>query len=373
VPEVVGPHGLAVSQTGRRSSRRSGVSSTARILPARYDTGQHGDVPPISLPPVPYHATAVRPDWAALPGGLRDAIAARLGGPPVAARVAGGGFTRGFAGLLAGPDGDRVFVKAAALAGQRHLADWYFREAEILARLPAGLAVPRPRWALTEAGWYAVALTAIDGRTPGLPWDPAELDAALAGYAEVAAALADPPAELVALGLPRLTDLARDDILWWGEVAAGRAASPELPPWAPLSELAALESRLPRYAATAGLAHGDLRVDNLLLDADGRAWFCDWTWLCHGPAWFDLVSLLITGYASGLDVDAAFAGHPAAARAPADALDVALAALAGYFLTGAAAGPSTASPHLRAHQRWSGEQALAWLAARQGWTGRDGP
>ena len=46
-----------------------------------------------------------------------------------------------------------------------------------------------------------------------------------------------------------------------------------------------------------------------------------------------------------------------------------LAALAGYYLTGAAAGPSTASPHLRDHQRWSGEQALGWLAERQGWSG----
>ncbi|MCW3840110.1 aminoglycoside phosphotransferase family protein [Micromonospora yasonensis] len=326
-----------------------------------------GRVRPISLPPVPYDATAVRPDWAALPGGLRDAIAGRLGGPPAAVRVAGAGFTRGFAAVLTGPDGDQIFMKAAALDGQRHLADWYFHEALILARLPAALPVPRPRWALTEAGWYALALTAIDGRTPRLPWDQAELDAALAGYAEVAAALADPPVELVALGLPRLADLARDDILRWGEVAAGREPTPELPAWAPLPELAALESRLPGYAATGGLAHGDLRVDNLLLDADGRAWFCDWTWLCHGPAWFDLVTLLLTGYASGLDVDAAFADHPAAADAPDDALDVTLAALAGYFLTSAAAGPSTASPHLRVHQRWSGEQALGWLAARQGW------
>ncbi|MFR9777292.1 phosphotransferase family protein [Micromonospora sp. MS34] len=325
-------------------------------------------VPRISVPPVPYDATAVRSGWAALPAGLRGGIAARLGAPPVAVRVAGGGFTRGFAAVLTAPDGDRIFVKAAALDGQRHLADWYFHEARILARLPAGLPVPRPRWALTEAGWYAVALTAVDGRTPALPWDPAELDAVLAGYAEVAAALADPPAELVALGLPRLTDLARDDILWWGEVAAGREPTPELPAWAPLPELAALESRLPRYADTGGLAHGDLRVDNVLLDADGRPWFCDWTWLCHGPAWFDLVSLLITGYASGLDADAAFAGHPAAAGAPADALDVTLAALSGYLLTGAAAGASTASPHLRAHQRWSGEQALGWLATRQSWT-----
>ncbi|MET7970223.1 phosphotransferase [Micromonospora sp. NPDC005305] len=326
-------------------------------------------MPAISLPPVPYDATADRPDWAALPDGLRDALAARLGGAPVTVRPAGAGFTRGFAAVLTGPAGEPVFVKAAALAEQRHLVDWYAHEAGVLARLPAGLPVPRPRWALTAAGWYALALDPVDGHTPRLPWDPAELDAALTAYAEVAAALAAPPADLVALGLPRLADLARDDILWWGEVAAGREPAPALPPWAPLPELAALESRLPGYAdAAPGLAHCDLRVDNLLLDTAGRAWICDWNWLCHGPAWFDLVSLLITAQASGLDADAAFAGHPAAAGAPADALDVTLAALSGYFLTSAAAGPSTASPHIRAHQRWSGDQALGWLAARQGWT-----
>lgn len=333
--------------------------------------GQHGPVPPISLPPVPYDATAVRPDWSALPVGLRAAIGARLGGPPVAVRVAGAGFTRGFAAVLASADGARVFLKAASLTEQRHLVDWYAHEAAILARLPAGLPVPRPRWALDAAGWYALCLDAVDGRTPRLPWDPAELDATLAAYAEVAAALADPPAELVALGLPHLAELARDDILWWGEVAAGREPRPELPPWAQdrLPELVTLESRLPVYAgdARAGLLHCDLRVDNVLIDPGGRAWICDWNWLSHGPAWFDLASLLITGYASGLDADSAFATHPAAAGAPPDALDVTLAALSGYFLTSAAAGPSTASPHIRAHQRWSGEQALGWLAARRGW------
>ncbi|WMF04420.1 phosphotransferase family protein [Micromonospora robiginosa] len=338
-------------------------------LPDRAPVRQHGAVRAISLPPVPYGATAVRPGWADLPAGLRDALAARLGGPPAAVEVAGGGFTRGFAAVLTGPTGERVFVKAAALDGQRHLVDWYAHEAAILARLPAGLPVPRPRWALTGSGWYALALDAIDGHTPRLPWEPAELAAALTTYAEVAAALADPPADLVSLGLPRLADLARDDILWWGEVAAGREPLPEPAARAPLAELVALESRLPGYAdATPGLAHGDLRVDNLLIDPHGRAWLCDWTWLCHGPAWFDLAGLLITGYATGLDADAAFAGHPATAQAPADALDVSLAALAGYFLTGAAAGASSASPHLRSHQRWSGEQALAWLASRRHWT-----
>ncbi|MCM0678351.1 phosphotransferase, partial [Micromonospora phytophila] len=198
----------------------------------------------------------------------------------------------------------------------------------------------------------------------------AELTATLAGYARVAAALSEPPAALTGLGLPHLADLAREDLLRWVEVADGREPPPVLPTpvRGRLPELVALESRLPTYAATAtGLIHGDLRVDNVLVDAGGDAWFCDWTWACHGPAWFDLAGLLLTAYAGGLDADRLFAGHPVAAGAPPDALDATLAALAGYFLTTAASAPPTASPHLPAHQRWSGEQALDWLAHRQGW------
>ncbi|MFI7080863.1 phosphotransferase family protein [Micromonospora sp. NPDC049903] len=322
-------------------------------------------------PPVAYHATAQRPPWHTLPEAVRAALSDRLGAPVVAAETAGAGFTRGFAAVLRIGDGDTAFVKAASRTEQPHLVDWYAREAAILARLPAGLPAPRLRWTLFEADWYALCLEPIHGRLPRLPWDPAELTDTLAGYADVAAALAEPPPDLVALGLPRLADLARDDILWWGEVAAGREPVPPLPE--PLrgriADLAALESRLPGYAAaTTGLTHGDLRADNVLIDAAGTAWFCDWTWLCHGPAWFDLANLLITGYASGLDADALFAAHTTVADAPDDALDVTLAALAGYHLTAAASAPPTASTHLPTHQRWTGEQALGWLARRRGWS-----
>ncbi|RIW47317.1 aminoglycoside phosphotransferase family protein [Micromonospora endophytica] len=319
-----------------------------------------------------YHATAERPAWRTLPAALRSAVSARLGADVVEVRGAGAGFTRGFAAVLRTADGGSAFVKAAAHAEQPHLVDWYAREAAILARLPAGLPAPRLRWTLWEADWYALCLDPVDGHTPRLPWRPAELDATLTGYADIAAALAVPPTELADLGLPRLADLARDDILWWGEVAAGREPTPPLPASAArrLAELVALESRLPEYAAErTGLTHGDLRVDNVLIGPTGQAWFCDWTWLCHGPAWFDLANLLITGYASGLDVDTRFATHPAATDAPPDALDVTLAALAGYHLTAATTPPPpTASPHLPAHHRWTGEQALTWLTHRQSWT-----
>ncbi|NLU78931.1 phosphotransferase [Micromonospora sp. HNM0581] len=319
---------------------------------------------------MPYHATAQRPDWFALPAQLRATVTARLGAPVVRARNAGAGFTRGFASLLCTAEGHRAFVKAAPHAEQPHLVDWYAREAAILTRLPAGLPAPRPRWTLTEAGWYVLCLDAVDGRTPRLPWDQVELTAALAAFTAVTEALAEAPTELTGLGLPHLADLARDDILWWVEVAAGREPVPPLPAPARtrLAELTALESRLPGYAATAtGLTHGDLRVDNVLIDKAGAAWLCDWSWLCHGPAWFDLVTLLISGYASGLDVDSLFTSHPAAADAPDDALDVTLAALAGYHLTAAASAPPTASAYLPEHQRWTGEQALAWLSHRRDW------
>ncbi|MGI5215626.1 phosphotransferase family protein [Plantactinospora sp. CA-290183] len=323
----------------------------------------------IPLPPVPYGATAVRPDWADLPAELRAAIAARLGAPVTWAGTAGGGFTRGFAAVLHTTAGDRVFVKAASLVDQRHLSDWYAREAAVTSALPSGLAVARPRWTLTAAGHHVVCMDAIEGRMPALPWRPAELDATLLAYAAVADALREPPVTLAALGAPQLADLARADLAWWAELAAGREALPDLPTTARsrLDELAALESLLPAYAESRSMIHCDLRVDNVLIDAAGAAWLCDWTWLCYGPAWFDLAGLLVTAYASGLDADGLFGAHPAAYGAPADALDAALAALSGYWLIRAAAGPSTASPHIHAHQRWSGETALAWLAERQGW------
>jgi aminoglycoside phosphotransferase (APT) family kinase protein len=321
------------------------------------------------LPAVPYASTAVRPFWADLPADLRAAISARLGSQVTWATTAGGGFTRGFAAVLDTADGQRVFVKAASLATQRHLTDWYAREVAVTAALPAQVPAARPRWTLTAAGHYVICLDAIEGHMPDLPWQPAELDAALAAWAVAAEALREPPAELVAVGLPALSDLVRNDLSWWREIAAGREAVPPVPSWVDkqLDDLVALEAALPGYVHTDAVTHCDLRLDNVIVDPTGAAHLCDWTWICFGPAWWDTASLLITAYASGLDADALFAAHPTARDAPADGLDAALAALGGYLLTRAEAGPTGASPHIVAHQRWTGGVALAWLASRRGW------
>jgi hypothetical protein len=318
----------------------------------------------VALPDVPYSATAVRPDWDDLPASLRDAIGSRLGAPVAAATSAGSGFTRAFAAVLTTDTGERAFVKAAPR--QDPTADWYARESAVTGALPAVVRAARPRWTMTEAGYFVLCLDAVDGRVPGLPWSHADLDAALRAWSDAASALAQPSPDLLAAGLPRLPDLIRDELSWWSEIATGREPMPDsAPKWAHsrLDELAALERALPALAAGPGALHGDLRIDNVLIDRAGHAWLCDWTWPCLGAAWFDTVTLLVSAYASGLAVDALLRPW----SAPAEGVDGVLAAMSGYWLVQATAGPVGASPHSAQHHRFSGTQALSWLADRRGW------
>ncbi|MDG4827621.1 phosphotransferase [Asanoa sp. WMMD1127] len=325
----------------------------------------------LATPPFAYSATAVRPSWGDLSADLRAAIEGRLGSPVVGAAVAGAGFTSGFAGLLTTAAGDRVFVKAARSADQRHLCDWYAHEALVTAALPPSVRAPRPLWTLATPDFFVLCAEAVEGRTPALPWQPAELTATLDAWSTAAAALADPPPALLDLRLPALAPMIADEFGGWRWMADGKVP---LPPSASaardlLPALAALESGAAALVTTAGpeLTHCDLRLDNVIIDPDGRAWIVDWNWLCHGPAWFDTAVLLITAYAGGLDADQLWSSHPTATDAPPGALDGALAALSGYFLTRGAAPLNDAAPTVRAHQTWHGEVALTWLAARQGW------
>jgi aminoglycoside phosphotransferase (APT) family kinase protein len=319
----------------------------------------------VSLPEVPYDATAVRPHWSDLPPDVRGAIADRLGSPVTSAVTAGGGFTRAFAAVVATSAGERVFVKAAP----HPIAGWYAREAAVTAALPPDVPTARPRWTLAADGYFVLCLDVIDGVVPDLPWPPAALEAALRAWTVSAAALAEPTEQLLAVGVPPLADLVRTELSLWSQIAAGQIPMPAAPDGVTrhVPELAELEHDLPALVAGPGVLHGDLRIDNVLIDRAGKAWLCDWTWPCRGAAWFDTVTLLVTAYASGLDADALLDPWDA----PAAGVDGALAALSGYWLVRAAGGPTSASPHSRQHHRFSGTQALAWLAERRGW--RDVP
>ncbi|MEU4245277.1 phosphotransferase [Actinoplanes sp. NPDC026619] len=316
---------------------------------------------PISLPDVPYGSTAVRPLWSDLPAGLRKAVEKRLGAPIAEAHSAGGGFTRAFAALVRTEAGESAFLKAAPR--QDPNSQWYAREAAITAALPREIDAARPRWTMEDSGYFVLCLEAIDGHVPALPWQPAELATTLAAWSHAAEALTTPSTP----GLPPLPAIIQAEMSEWSEIAAGRERMPRtarntVAP-AHLPELAALEQRLPGLVEGPGMMHGDLRIDNVMIDRTGRARLCDWTWPVLGAPWFDTITLLTSAFASGLDADAYLAPWDP----PAEGVDGALAALAGYWLSRADGGPSSASPHSRQHQRFSGEQALAWLADRRGW------
>jgi hypothetical protein len=326
---------------------------------------EDGVVRPISLPDVAYGTTAVRPSWSDLPKRLQKAISDRLGSPVSAAHSAGGGFTRAFAAVLTTSAGLSVFVKAAPLNDPNSRT--YAREASITAALPSAITAARPLWTMVESDWFVLCLEAVDGHVPALPWEPGELRAALDAWSTAAEALAEPTDELLKVGVPTLPEIMRAEMSWWSEIKSGQEPFPRTA-WETLArdridELVALERGLPDLVAGSGVLHGDLRIDNVLIDGSGRAWLCDWTWPCLGAPWFDTVTLLVSAYASGLDADAYLSGW----NPPPSGVDGALAALAGYWLVRADGGPSSASPHSRQHQLFSGRQALAWLADRRGW------
>jgi hypothetical protein len=124
------------------------------------------------------------------------------------------------------------------------------------------------------------------------------------------------------------------------------------------------------YADAVGgetLVHTDIRDDNVLLTADGRALFCDWNWPAAGAEWLDSLILLIGPRGDGVDVDAVIAERRLLRGVPADHVDRVLALVCGYFLKRADDPVPPTSPHIRDAQRWQGEVVWDWLSERRGW------
>ena len=310
---------------------------------------------------VPTGATAVRPAWSDLPPGLRELIEAHLGAPVRRAVSQGSGFTPGFASRLELADGGRAFVKAASDERPWLLAA-YASEVTKLALLPAEVAAPRLRASLRESvggsQWLVLVFDEVAGRPPVRPWRRDEAAAALAATAEISRALTPSPDgfpwEDLSADLARMQPAGEDPL----EATEWQPHRPEL-----CELLVATEDLL----AGDTLVHGDLRDDNLIVDADGRMWVCDWNFPILGPVWADAVCLAISMFGDGLDADALLAGTGLLTGADGAAVDCLLTHLLRYFLASAGQEPNPTSPYLRAHQRWYAEVTAGWLRSRRGW------
>ncbi|MGW8395244.1 phosphotransferase family protein [Streptomyces lydicus] len=326
-------------------------------------------MPKILTPRLQYDSTAARPRWSQLPQHVRDLIERHLGGAVHAEESAGGGFTSGYAAVVEGTHGSQ-FVKAVDARTNPVVAECYRREALINEALPSAVPAPRIRWLDEQEGWLVIAFDAVEGgRMPAAPWTTDDLNLTLATYAVTAEALAEPSEQLQQVGLKPVGD--GGDFDDWRTVTSGApSAKVSLPDWVPFDKLDALAELASAWRpAVAGNAvlHHDLRQDNVLIDAHGTAWICDWNWPCLGAGWFDLVLLLATAYADGHDATALFHAHPTARGANGEQLDAVLAALSGFFLVSGAQPPADWSPYIRQHQTWCGEVTLRWLADRRRW------
>ena len=308
---------------------------------------------------IPHGRTARRLEWPHLPPQLRALVERRCGSPVVSAASQGAGFTPGFASVLTCEDGSRHFVKAASQRAQRMFAEAYREEARKLAALPAAAPAPRLLWTHDDGEWMVLATEFVDARPPARPWRDDDLAACLAMVERLAEALTPAPAELA---LPRTEDEFAGWPDYWDAV---RAAPPG--PAARVEEAAALAARFGEVVGGDTLVHTDIRDDNLLLAADGRVLLCDWNWPSAGAAWLDTVFLMIGPRGDGLDVDAVLAASPLTRDLPADAVDIVIALVTGYFLMSAEQPVPPTSPYVRDAQRWQGEVCWDWLAERRGW------
>ena len=308
---------------------------------------------------VPHGRTARRLDWLLLPPEVRRLIEGRLGSPVAEAESAGSGFTPGFASVLTGEDGTKMFVKAANKKSQRPFAEAYAEEIRKLDALPPGLPVPRLLWSQDDDLWVILGLEYVDGHNPARPWRPHELNACLDMFESLADTLTPAPAQL------RLNTFAEDfgDLLpCWDHV---RTVAPE---WPHLEDAVCLAARFAEATAGDTLVHTDGRDDNILLPVDGKPMLCDWNFPVIGAAWIDTVLLLISAHGDGLDANAFLAERRLTRDAAPEHVDALLALLCGYFLQRRDQPVPNSSPYLRVHSRWYSEVTWSWLAARRGWS-----
>jgi aminoglycoside phosphotransferase (APT) family kinase protein len=315
--------------------------------------------PLLDVPRVPHGRTARRLTWAHLPTQIRDLVARRLGSPVVDARSCDSGFTPGFASVLTGADGRRLFVKAASKKAQRDFAAAYAEEGRKLRLLGDRVPSPELLWVHEDDLWVVLGFEAVDGHAPDRPWLADELERALDLAEEIAAATVTVPAGLdlapIWKDLPGL-------LTGWGTAAAYE------PDWPHLEDAAGLAARLPHLPGADRFCHTDLRDDNVLLCADGRTLACDWNWPALGPAWLDLVTLLVAAHGDGHDADALLASRALTRDVPADHVDAWLAALCGFMMMARTRPTPSSSPFLWQHSNWYAEASWSWLAARRGWT-----
>lgn len=315
----------------------------------------------------PPPAAGVRLRWSDVPGRVREAVEARLGGRVVAAASSPGGFSPGVAARLRTSDGRRVFVKAAGPEPNPDTPIMHRREAEIVGALPPDVPVPRLLWSHDEGedGWIVLTFEDVEGRNPVEPWRPGELDRVLDALTALADLLTPSPLPRAKVGSAGEWSVVNGR--HWRKLAEERPARLDGWSFRHLDRLAELEAAAPDAVSGDTLLHLDVRADNMILTPD-RAVLVDWPHARAGAPWVDVAffapSVAMQG---GPPPEELLSRYPHARHADADAITAVITAIAGFFVREGLQPAPPGLPTLRAFQAAQGEAARSWLARRTGW------
>jgi hypothetical protein len=293
----------------------------------------------------------------AAPGSVRAWVERQLGSQVVASSTQFGGFSPGLAARLVTASGRQAFVKAVGSELNEDSPGLFRQEIVAMQALdPLRLQqVPRLYDVYDDGTWVALLLEDVDGRTAPHPWPREDAVRVLDAVAELTAAMTPSPWPEAPVAAERSTEF----LTGWDRIVADGS---DVPAWIDgrQHELAEL-ARTGRQAAAEGdgLAHWDIRGDNLLLTQD-RVVFVDWAWAGRAAAWADQV-FVQADIRAGED-------YPAVPDLPDDdGITGFLAAFTGGLWCASRRPAPPGLPTLRHFQRESAVGAFRWLRSRLGW------
>lgn len=309
--------------------------------------------------------SGIRCEWDEVPVHIRTEVEHIVAARIVTARNIDGGFSPGPAARCDLDDGQIVFVKAAGTVLNPMSPVMHRREAEVLAALPDEFPSPKLIGVVDDGDWVAIVISWIEGTMPTAPMTGTDcerilrLTERLAHQGKETAVDSLSPAAIAhpAVGghWQRLIDEPVDGLDAWTS--------------AHLGDLARLESDYSIAVEGDSLVHFDLRTDNMILGAEeSDDAVVDWPGACCGAEWIDLVGLLPSLHLDGgPEPHHLFHSNTIGQSADAAAVDVFLAAMAGYFTRMSLLPPPPGLPTVRQFQAAQGDVARSWLRDRLNW------
>lgn len=297
-----------------------------------------------------------RLEWTQLPPALRTRVEELAGSPVVRTRSQDGGFSAGVASRLTCADGRRLFVKAVPETSEGTFA-LYIREAEVLGAIPRSLPAAHLVDAFTADGWAVLAIEDVEGRHP----ERSATSPDTVHVLDAIAALATAPAPTT---LPRLADELHEDSGSWRRLEeAGLLETTTLWGAQNVDLLRTAAERVTTAVAGDRLLHADLRADNILIEASGRARLLDWPWAARGAGWEDALLYLLDLRLEDAAADVGpLLAHPVFAGSTTEDHVALLSAVGGAWFEKCRLPAPPGMTTLRDFQRREAIAATAWIA-----------